>query len=130
MLCDHERRTLRAVERDGVAERPDFVRSFQAGEQRPGYGSTATLAMMVAALIGATLLIAGSSRLADLRRAGMLARRSHRRRMRSGRKVVVICGRSDIDGLLRSFYVRAFEAPLLAKASSTSRTWTSKSTCP
>lgn len=60
MLSDHERRTLREVERDCLAEDPDFVRSFQAGEQRPGYRSTATLAMVVSASIGAILLIAGS----------------------------------------------------------------------
>lgn len=60
MLSNHERRTLREVERDCLAEDPDFVRPFQADEHRPGYRSTATLAMVVAASIGSILLIAGS----------------------------------------------------------------------
>jgi hypothetical protein len=62
MLSDHERRVLRDLERRFAAEDPDLIRSFTA-PSTPRAGSpeaAATVAGVVALLLGAPLLLAGS----------------------------------------------------------------------
>ena len=63
MLDDRERRALDEVERHLTADDPAFARSFTAGEQRLQHGEHqggGTLALVVAAVLGALMLLAGS----------------------------------------------------------------------
>ncbi|TWF74960.1 DUF3040 family protein [Pseudonocardia hierapolitana] len=62
MLNDRERDTLRGVERQFLAEDPDFVRAFEARQtrmSRPGRLG-ARIAIGAAALLAVFLLVAGS----------------------------------------------------------------------
>ena len=62
MLSDHERKTLLDVERQFIADDPEFVRSFDDQlHQRPAapHGSNGKIAVAVALLFGAILLLAG-----------------------------------------------------------------------
>lgn len=63
MLSDHERRTLREVERRCMADDPAFTRSFQERQTRLSrrpHQTGAAIAIAVAALLTALMLIAGS----------------------------------------------------------------------
>jgi DUF3040 family protein len=63
VLNDHERKTLREVERQFQAEDPRFTRSFEARQTRlarPGHKPGANLAVVAAALLAAVTLLAGS----------------------------------------------------------------------
>jgi len=63
VLSDHERETLREVERQFQAEDPRFTRSFEARQNRLASRSHklgARLAVVAAALLTAFLLLAGS----------------------------------------------------------------------
>ena len=64
MLSDHERMTLREIERQILAEDPEFTRSFDMGVQRPHRerrdGVSVKIAIMAAVLLGALMLVAGS----------------------------------------------------------------------
>ncbi len=63
MLSDHDRKTLREVERHCMAENPDFTRSFQERQtqlSRRPHQTGAVIAITVAALLTALMLIAGS----------------------------------------------------------------------
>jgi hypothetical protein len=64
VLNDHERRTLREVERQFVVEDPEFARSFatraQRLERRHLDGGLVKIAIVAAVLLGALMLVAGS----------------------------------------------------------------------
>jgi Flp pilus assembly protein TadB len=63
VLSDHERKTLRELERQLMAEDPEFPRSFDAGAHRLGRkhcGVTAGIAITVAVLLFALMLAVGS----------------------------------------------------------------------
>ncbi|TWF82180.1 DUF3040 family protein [Pseudonocardia hierapolitana] len=63
MLSDHERKTLREVERQCMADDPDFTRAFEAGQTRLAghpHQLGLTLAVVAAALLTTFLLVAGS----------------------------------------------------------------------
>lgn len=63
MLNDHERKTLREVERRFQAEDPRFTRSFEARQTRMARHPcrwAANLAVVAAALLAAVTLLAGS----------------------------------------------------------------------
>ena len=64
MLNDHERETLREVERQFLVEDPDFTRSFatraQRLERRRLDGELVKIFLVAAALLSALLLVAGS----------------------------------------------------------------------
>jgi hypothetical protein len=63
VLNDHERETLREVERQFQAEDPCFTRSFEARQtrlERHPHKLGARLAVLAAALLTAFLLLAGS----------------------------------------------------------------------
>lgn len=63
MLSDHERRTLREVERQFLTEDPRFARAFEARQTRLSrhpHRLGAGLAVVVVALLTAFLLVAGS----------------------------------------------------------------------
>jgi ferric-dicitrate binding protein FerR (iron transport regulator) len=63
VLSDHERKTLREVERQLMAEDPDFTRAFEARQTRLSrrpHRLGATLAVVVAALLTVFLLVAGT----------------------------------------------------------------------
>jgi len=63
MLSDHERRTLREVERHCMADDPAFTRAFQEQQTRLSrrpQRTGATIAIVAATLLAALLLIAGS----------------------------------------------------------------------
>ena len=63
MLSDHERKTLREVERQFIAEDPEFNRAFEARQTRLSrhpHRLGAGIAVVVAALFTAFLLVAGS----------------------------------------------------------------------
>lgn len=63
MLSDHERRTLRELERQLLDDDPGLHRSFDARAQRLGrspLGLPATIAIAVAMVLGAVLLVAGA----------------------------------------------------------------------
>ena len=64
MLSDHERKTLREVERQCMADDPDFTRAFEAGQTRLSrhpHQLGVTLAVVAAALLTTFLLVAGSA---------------------------------------------------------------------
>jgi Flp pilus assembly protein TadB len=64
VLNDHERKTLREVERRFQAEDPRFTRSFEARQTRMARHAhtwAANLAVVAAALLAAVTLLAGSS---------------------------------------------------------------------
>jgi hypothetical protein len=64
VLSDHERETLRAVERQFLAEDPEFARSFdmRARDLRGGHRVSVSLQIGIVAtvLLGALMLVAGS----------------------------------------------------------------------
>ncbi len=63
MLNDHERKTLREVERDSMADDPAFTRAFQEHQTRLSrrpHRTGAAIAIVAATLLAALLLIAGS----------------------------------------------------------------------
>ena len=64
MLNDHERKTLREVERQFLVEDPEFTRSFatraQRLERRHLDGGLVKIAIVAAVLLGALMLVAGS----------------------------------------------------------------------
>ena len=64
MLSDHERKTLREVERQFLAEDPEFTRSFDTRAQRLRRrhldGVSVKIAIVAAVLLGALMLVAGS----------------------------------------------------------------------
>jgi hypothetical protein len=64
VLNDHERKTLREVERQFLAEDPEFTRSFatraQHLERRHLDGGLVKIAIVAAVLLGALMLVAGS----------------------------------------------------------------------
>ncbi|MHA6797675.1 DUF3040 domain-containing protein (plasmid) [Pseudonocardia bannensis] len=63
MLSDHERKALRELERQFMADDPEFPRSFDARAQRldrKHLGGSATIAIVVAVLLFALMLAAGS----------------------------------------------------------------------
>ena len=64
MLNDHERKTLREVERQFLVEDPEFTRSFatraQRLERRHLDGGLVKIALVAAVLLGALMLVAGS----------------------------------------------------------------------
>ena len=64
MLNDHERETLREVERQFLVEDPEFTRSFatraQRLERRHLDGGLVKIAIVAAVLLGALMLVAGS----------------------------------------------------------------------
>lgn len=63
MLSDHERKTLRELESQFIAEDPEFPRSFDARAQRldrKRLGVTAMIAILAAVLLSALMLVAGS----------------------------------------------------------------------
>jgi Protein of unknown function (DUF3040) len=64
VLNDHERKTLREVERQLVVEDPEFIRSFatraQRLERRHPEGELAKIFLVAALLLGALMLMAGS----------------------------------------------------------------------
>jgi len=64
VLSDHERKTLREVERQILAEDPEFTRSFDMGAQRLRRerrdGASVKIAIVTAVLLGALMLMAGS----------------------------------------------------------------------
>jgi len=64
VLSDHERETLREVERQLLVEDPDFTRSFatraQRLERRHLDGGLVKIAIVAAVLLGALMLVAGS----------------------------------------------------------------------
>ena len=63
MLSDQERERLREVERQLMAEDPGFPRSFDARAQRldrKRMGISARIAIVVALLLSALMLVAGS----------------------------------------------------------------------
>ena len=63
MLNDHEQKTLREVECQFLAEDPQFTRAFEARQARLSrhpHRLGASLAVVVAALLTAFLLVAGS----------------------------------------------------------------------
>ena len=63
MLNDHERKTLREVERHLMADDPEFTRAFEARQgrlpRRPGRRGT-VIAIVAGVLFAALMLIAGS----------------------------------------------------------------------
>jgi hypothetical protein len=64
VLNDHERKTLREVERQFLVEDPEFARSFatraQRLERRHLDGGLVKIAILAAVLLGALMLVAGS----------------------------------------------------------------------
>ncbi|MCW2716935.1 MAG: hypothetical protein QOG20_4387 [Pseudonocardiales bacterium] len=63
MLSDHERKMLREVERQCMAEDPGFTRTFQERQTRLSrrpHQIGAAIAVVVAALLAALMLLAGS----------------------------------------------------------------------
>jgi Protein of unknown function (DUF3040) len=64
VLSDHERKTLREVERQFLAEDPEFTRSFDTSAQhlRREYrdGESVKIAIFAAALLCGLMLVAGS----------------------------------------------------------------------
>ena len=63
MLSDHERKTLREVERRFVAEDPEFARCFEArqtGLSNHHHKLGVRIALVTAALLTALILVAGS----------------------------------------------------------------------
>jgi Flp pilus assembly protein TadB len=63
VLSDHELKTLREVERQCMADDPDFTRTFEAGQTRLSrhpHQLGLTLAVVAAALLITFLLVAGS----------------------------------------------------------------------
>lgn len=59
MLSDHERKTLREVERQFMLEDPDFARSFEAAEQRSPHEHhrmIVKISIVVAVLLSALML--------------------------------------------------------------------------
>ena len=63
MLSDHERKTLQELERQFMADDPEFPRAFDARAQRldrKHLGGTATTAIVAAVLLFALMLVAGS----------------------------------------------------------------------
>ena len=78
MLNDHERKTLREVERQFLVEDPEFTRSFatsaQRLERRQLDGGLVKIAIVAAVLLGALMLVAGSpsSALAMAALAGLI----------------------------------------------------------
>jgi Flp pilus assembly protein TadB len=63
VLSDHERKTLREVERQCMADDPDFTRTFEADQTRLSrhpHQLGLTLVVVAAALLTTFLLVAGS----------------------------------------------------------------------
>ena len=63
MLNDHERKTLREVERQCMADDPDFTRAFEASQTRLSrhpHQLGLTLTVVTAALLTTFLVVAGS----------------------------------------------------------------------
>jgi Flp pilus assembly protein TadB len=63
VLSDHELKSLREVERQCMADDPDFTRTFEAGQARLSrhpHQLGLTLAVVAAALLTTFLLVAGS----------------------------------------------------------------------
>jgi hypothetical protein len=63
VLSDHERKTLREVERQCMADDPDFTRAFAAGQTRLSrhpHQLGVSLMVAAAALFTVFLLVAGS----------------------------------------------------------------------
>jgi DUF3040 family protein len=63
MLNEHEQRVLRDLERQFLTDDPDFPRSFDTRAKRLGRSPVALsthLAIVIALVIGATMLAAGS----------------------------------------------------------------------
>jgi hypothetical protein len=63
VLSDHERKTLGEVERQCMADDPDFTRAFEAGQTRLSrhpHQLGGRLAVVAAALLTVFLLVAGS----------------------------------------------------------------------
>jgi Flp pilus assembly protein TadB len=63
VLSDHDRKTLREVERQCMADDPDFTHAFEAGQTRLSrhpHQLGVSLAIVAAALLTVLLLVAGS----------------------------------------------------------------------
>jgi hypothetical protein len=63
VLSDHERKTLQELERQFMADDPEFPRRFDARAQRldrKHLGGAATIAIVGAVLLVALMLVAGS----------------------------------------------------------------------
>jgi hypothetical protein len=63
VLNDHERKTLREVEQQFMAEDPEFTRAFEARQTRLSrrpHRLSATIAIVVATLLTAQMLVTGS----------------------------------------------------------------------
>lgn len=60
MLSDHERKTLRELERQFRADDPAFSRSFDVRARRTGRSRLGTAAAVTAVLVVALMLVSGS----------------------------------------------------------------------
>jgi hypothetical protein len=63
VLSDHERKTLREVEQQLMAEDPEFTRSFEAGQaglSRHPRRLAVRIGVVVGALLAALMLVTGS----------------------------------------------------------------------